>query len=70
MDHVVSFTALESKIYMRSYKILLKRSGQTTPLVDVSTRKPSDIHARHEIASGKPQKKISFVFAMIAVMSV
>ena len=35
VDHLISFTATDGKVLMRHYRILLKRSGLRTPLVDV-----------------------------------
>ncbi|KAK2705942.1 hypothetical protein QYM36_016082 [Artemia franciscana] len=35
LEHVISFTAAEGKIFMRSYRILTKKSGAKTPRVDL-----------------------------------
>ncbi|CAB3226714.1 unnamed protein product [Arctia plantaginis] len=42
LEHVLSFTATESgNIYFRSYKILLKKSGQRTPRIELEEIGPS-----------------------------
>lgn len=41
IEHVISFTAVEGVIFMRSYKILLKKSGQKTPRIEVEEIGPS-----------------------------
>lgn len=40
LEHVFSFVALENKIYMRGYKIILKKSGQKTPYVELEEMGP------------------------------
>lgn len=41
IEHVMSFTAKDGMIYLRSYKILLKKSGQRTPRVELEEIGPS-----------------------------
>ncbi|XP_073709155.1 ribosome production factor 2 homolog [Garra rufa] len=41
LEHVLHFTALEGKIYMRSYKVLLKKSGCRTPRIELEEMGPS-----------------------------
>jgi len=41
IEHVLTFTAAEGKIYMRSYRILLKKSGSRTPRVELDEMGPS-----------------------------
>ncbi|RXN06148.1 ribosome production factor 2-like protein [Labeo rohita] len=41
LEHVLHFTALEGKIYMRSYKVLLKKSGCRTPRIELEDMGPS-----------------------------
>lgn len=41
LEHVLHFTALEGKIYMRSYKVLLKKSGCRTPRIELEEIGPS-----------------------------
>uniref|UniRef100_A0A671K2Y1 Ribosome production factor 2 homolog n=1 Tax=Sinocyclocheilus anshuiensis TaxID=1608454 RepID=A0A671K2Y1_9TELE len=41
LEHVLHFTALEGKIYMRSYKVLLKKSGCRTPRIQLQDMGPS-----------------------------
>jgi len=41
LEHVLMFTAAEGKIYMRSYRILLKKSGSRTPRVELDEMGPS-----------------------------
>ncbi|KAF7998246.1 hypothetical protein HCN44_009644 [Aphidius gifuensis] len=35
LEHVLSFTAFENKIYLRSYKVSMKKSGTKTPRVEL-----------------------------------
>ncbi|XP_029451118.1 ribosome production factor 2 homolog isoform X2 [Rhinatrema bivittatum] len=41
LEHVLHFTALDGKIYMRSYKVLLKKSGCRTPRIELEEMGPS-----------------------------
>uniref|UniRef100_A0A3B5R455 Ribosome production factor 2 homolog n=1 Tax=Xiphophorus maculatus TaxID=8083 RepID=A0A3B5R455_XIPMA len=41
LEHVLHFTALEGKIYMRSYRCLLKKSGCRTPRIELEEIGPS-----------------------------
>uniref|UniRef100_A0A673H2Y5 Ribosome production factor 2 homolog n=1 Tax=Sinocyclocheilus rhinocerous TaxID=307959 RepID=A0A673H2Y5_9TELE len=41
LEHVLHFTALEGKIYLRSYKVLLKKSGCRTPRIQLQDMGPS-----------------------------
>ncbi|XP_056620576.1 ribosome production factor 2 homolog [Triplophysa dalaica] len=41
LEHVLHFTALDDKIYMRSYKVLLKKSGCRTPRIELEEIGPS-----------------------------
>uniref|UniRef100_A0A8C8FIT7 Ribosome production factor 2 homolog n=1 Tax=Oncorhynchus tshawytscha TaxID=74940 RepID=A0A8C8FIT7_ONCTS len=41
LEHVLHFTALEGKIYMRSYRSLLKKSGCRTPRIELEEIGPS-----------------------------
>lgn len=41
LEHVIHFTALDGKIYMRSYKCLLKKSGCRTPRIELEEMGPS-----------------------------
>jgi len=41
LEHVLHFTALEGKIYMRSYRTLLKKSGCRTPRIELEEIGPS-----------------------------
>ncbi|KAF7650536.1 hypothetical protein LDENG_00123840 [Lucifuga dentata] len=41
LEHVLHFTALEGKIYMRSYRSLLKKSGCRTPRIELEDIGPS-----------------------------
>ncbi|KAE8745911.1 Ribosome production factor 2 [Frankliniella occidentalis] len=41
IEHVIAFTAVEGKIYMKSYRILLKKSGQRTPRIELEEIGPS-----------------------------
>ncbi|XP_041951340.1 ribosome production factor 2 homolog [Alosa sapidissima] len=41
LEHILHFTALEGKIYMRSYKVLLKKSGCRTPRIELEEIGPS-----------------------------
>uniref|UniRef100_A0A3Q3F6V6 Ribosome production factor 2 homolog n=1 Tax=Labrus bergylta TaxID=56723 RepID=A0A3Q3F6V6_9LABR len=41
LEHVLHFTALEGKVYMRSYRCLLKKSGCRTPRIELEEIGPS-----------------------------
>ncbi|KAF1376200.1 hypothetical protein PFLUV_G00207820 [Perca fluviatilis] len=41
LEHVLHFTAVEGKIYMRSYRCLLKKSGCRTPRIELEEIGPS-----------------------------
>ncbi|KAJ7363663.1 rRNA-binding ribosome biosynthesis protein rpf2 [Desmophyllum pertusum] len=41
LEHVLQFTAEDGKIYLRSYRVLLKKSGSRTPRVEVEEMGPS-----------------------------
>ncbi|XP_066533261.1 ribosome production factor 2 homolog isoform X2 [Hoplias malabaricus] len=41
LEHVLHFTAADGKIYMRSYRVLLKKSGCRTPRVELEEIGPS-----------------------------
>lgn len=41
LEHVIHFTALDGKIYMRSYKCMLKKSGCRTPRIELEEMGPS-----------------------------
>uniref|UniRef100_A0A1A8ERG5 Ribosome production factor 2 homolog n=1 Tax=Nothobranchius korthausae TaxID=1143690 RepID=A0A1A8ERG5_9TELE len=41
LEHVLHFTAMEGKIYMRSYRCLLKKSGCRTPRIELEEIGPS-----------------------------
>ncbi|KAG9347447.1 hypothetical protein JZ751_005014 [Albula glossodonta] len=41
LEHLLHFMALEGKIYMRSYKVLLKKSGCRTPRIELEEMGPS-----------------------------
>ncbi|XP_028809064.1 ribosome production factor 2 homolog isoform X1 [Denticeps clupeoides] len=41
LEHLLHFTAVEGKIYMRSYRVLLKKSGCRTPRVELEEIGPS-----------------------------
>jgi ribosome production factor 2 len=41
IEHVLQFVALENKVLMRSYKIVLKKSGEKTPYVELEEIGPS-----------------------------
>lgn len=41
LEHVLHFTALDGKIYMRSYRSLLKKSGCRTPRIELEEIGPS-----------------------------
>ncbi|XP_072178961.1 ribosome production factor 2 homolog [Diadema setosum] len=41
LEHVLSFTAIDGKILIRSYKVLLKKSGTRTPRVELAEIGPS-----------------------------
>jgi len=41
IEHVLAFTAVDNKIYMRSYRIILKKSGEKTPYAELEEIGPS-----------------------------
>jgi len=41
IEHVIAFTAAENKIYMRSYRIIMKKSGEKAPYVELEEIGPS-----------------------------
>jgi len=41
IEHVLQFVAVENKVLMRSYKIILKKSGEKTPYVELEEIGPS-----------------------------
>ncbi|XP_075720345.1 ribosome production factor 2 homolog [Rhinoderma darwinii] len=41
LEHVLHFTAVDGKIFMRSYKVLLKKSGCRTPRIELEEMGPS-----------------------------
>lgn len=41
LEHVLHFTAIDGKIYMRSYKCMLKKSGCRTPRMELEEMGPS-----------------------------
>jgi len=41
VEHVIQFTSLEDKVFLRSYKILMKKSGQRTPRIELEEIGPS-----------------------------
>uniref|UniRef100_A0A8V0YLN6 Ribosome production factor 2 homolog n=1 Tax=Gallus gallus TaxID=9031 RepID=A0A8V0YLN6_CHICK len=41
LEHVLHFTAVDGKIYMRSYKVLLKKSGCKIPRIELEDIGPS-----------------------------
>ncbi|KAL5457547.1 hypothetical protein EMCRGX_G034818 [Ephydatia muelleri] len=41
LDHVMSFSAVDGKIYLRTYQIQLKKSGSRTPRVELEEMGPS-----------------------------
>ncbi|GAB6027756.1 rRNA-binding ribosome biosynthesis protein rpf2 [Chamberlinius hualienensis] len=41
LEHVIMFTAIDGKIYMKSYKILMKKSGVSTPRIELEEIGPS-----------------------------
>uniref|UniRef100_A0A3Q3ART1 Ribosome production factor 2 homolog n=1 Tax=Kryptolebias marmoratus TaxID=37003 RepID=A0A3Q3ART1_KRYMA len=41
LEHVLHFTALEGKVYLRSYRCLLKKSGCRTPRIELEEIGPS-----------------------------
>ncbi|XP_073432105.1 ribosome production factor 2 homolog [Dendrobates tinctorius] len=41
LEHVMHFTAADGKIFMRSYKVLLKKSGCRTPRIELEEMGPS-----------------------------
>uniref|UniRef100_A0A8C6V7A2 Ribosome production factor 2 homolog n=1 Tax=Naja naja TaxID=35670 RepID=A0A8C6V7A2_NAJNA len=41
LEHVLHFTAVDEKIYMRSYKVLLKKSGCKIPRIELEDMGPS-----------------------------
>ncbi|KAJ8008961.1 hypothetical protein DPEC_G00083850 [Dallia pectoralis] len=59
LEHVLHFTALEGKVYMRSYRSLLKKSGCRTPRIELEEIGPSFDFAlrRTHLASDDLYKK-------------
>ncbi|KAI5715726.1 hypothetical protein M8J77_021537 [Diaphorina citri] len=53
VEHVLSFTAVNEKVYLRSYRILLKKSGSRTPRVELEEIGPSVdfVMRRNKLAS-------------------
>jgi len=41
LEHVIMFTVVDGKVYMRSYRILLKKSGSRTPRTELEEIGPS-----------------------------
>lgn len=41
LEHLLHFTAVDGKIFMRSYKVLLKKSGCRTPRIELEEMGPS-----------------------------
>ncbi|XP_053316034.1 ribosome production factor 2 homolog [Spea bombifrons] len=41
LEHVLHFTAVDGKVFMRSYKVLLKKSGCRTPRIELEEMGPS-----------------------------
>ncbi|XP_072264868.1 ribosome production factor 2 homolog [Pyxicephalus adspersus] len=41
LEHMLHFTAVDGKIYMRSYKVLMKKSGCRTPRIELEEMGPS-----------------------------
>ncbi|XP_077343236.1 ribosome production factor 2 homolog [Lithobates pipiens] len=41
LEHILHFTAVDGKIYMRSYKVLMKKSGCRTPRIELEEMGPS-----------------------------
>lgn len=41
LEHVILFTAAEGKLYIRSYRVLLKKSGARTPRIELEEIGPS-----------------------------
>ncbi|XP_002129416.2 ribosome production factor 2 homolog [Ciona intestinalis] len=41
LEHVMQFTAEEGKIFLRSYRVLLKKSGSRTPRVEIENMGPN-----------------------------
>lgn len=35
LEHVLQFTSFDRKVFLRSYKVLLKKSGQRTPRIEL-----------------------------------
>ena len=40
LDHVISFTVSEGKIFVRAYSVRMKKSGQKTPNVELANMGP------------------------------
>ncbi|XP_078617713.1 ribosome production factor 2 homolog [Branchiostoma floridae x Branchiostoma japonicum] len=59
LEHVLQFTALDGKVMVRSYKVLLKKSGSRTPRVELSEIGPAlDLEVRRtRLASDDLYKK-------------
>ncbi|KAG8431989.1 hypothetical protein GDO86_018218 [Hymenochirus boettgeri] len=41
LEHIFHFTAIDGKIFMRSYKVLMKKSGCRTPRIELEEMGPS-----------------------------
>jgi len=41
LEHVLQFVAVDSKIFMRSYRVIMKKSGEKTPYVELEEIGPS-----------------------------
>jgi len=41
IEHVLSFVAVENRVHMRGYKIILKKSGEKTPYVELEEMGPA-----------------------------
>ncbi|XP_063773210.1 ribosome production factor 2 homolog isoform X2 [Pseudophryne corroboree] len=41
LEHVLHFTAVDGKVFMRSYKVLMKKSGCRTPRIELEEMGPS-----------------------------
>lgn len=41
IEHVLQFVAIENKVFLRSYRIILKKSGEKTPYVELEEIGPA-----------------------------
>ena len=41
IEHVMQFVCIDNKIFMRSYRIILKKSGEKTPYIELEEIGPS-----------------------------